>query len=69
MTANIDYMCSPFSRVARHFVLACWLATLVVSSWAKSTVSVSVHGVDYSNETFSFSVEEPNDTKGQAQAN
>jgi hypothetical protein len=53
-----------FSRVAKRMFLVCLLATPAVFSWAKSTVSVSVHGVNYSNETFSFTLEDPNDNKG-----
>ncbi len=53
-----------FSRVAKRMFLVCLLATPAVFSWAKSTVSVSVHGVNYSNETFSFTLEDPSDNKG-----
>lgn len=55
---------SLFRRTAKRALLVCVLATPAVFGWAKSTVSVSVHGVNYSNETFSFSLEDPNDKKG-----
>jgi hypothetical protein len=53
----------PASKHCRAF-LACLIATCSLCSWAKSTVSVSIHGVNYSNETFSFTLEDPNDNKG-----
>ena len=39
------------------------LLTSPVASWAKSTVAVGVHGVNYSNETFSFSLVDPETEK------
>ncbi|CAN7690504.1 DUF3304 domain-containing protein [Pseudoduganella sp. LjRoot289] len=55
---------SLFRSIAKRALLVCLLATPAVFALAKSTISVSVHGVNYSNETFSFSVEDPNDNKG-----
>ena len=59
-------MGSLFRKIAKQALLASLLATPAAFGWAKSTVSVSVHGVNYSNETFSYSVEDPNDKKGPA---
>lgn len=44
--------------------LLCMLVLSALPGRAKSTVAVSVHGVNYSNETFSYSVENPDDQKG-----
>ncbi|SFU31584.1 DUF3304 domain-containing protein [Pseudoduganella namucuonensis] len=55
---------SPLLRFAQPLLL-CLLVTPAVVGWAKSTVSVSVHGVNYSNQTFSYSLEDPNDKKNR----
>jgi hypothetical protein len=50
-------------KIAKQALIAGLLATPATFVWAKSTVSVSVHGVNYSNETFSYSVGDPNNNK------
>jgi hypothetical protein len=63
-TVSLAMSVPQFSRTAMRLFVLCVLATPAVFSWAKPTVSVSVHGVNYSNETFSFSLEDPTDNKG-----
>jgi hypothetical protein len=46
--------------------LFCLLPQPALAFWAKPTVPVSVHGVNYSNEEFSYTVEDPNDAKNKA---
>jgi hypothetical protein len=53
-----------FRKIAKQAWIAGLLATPAAFGWANLTVSVSVHGVNYSNETFSYSVEDPNNNKG-----
>jgi hypothetical protein len=46
--------------------LLCLLSQPAQAFWGKPTVPVSVHGVNYSNEEFSYTVEDPNDAKNKA---
>jgi hypothetical protein len=47
-------------------VLLGLLAVPAYASWGKTKAPVSVHGVNYSNEEFSYTVEDPNDAKNKA---
>jgi hypothetical protein len=46
--------------------LLCLLPQSVQAFRGKPTVPVSVHGLNYSNEEFSYTVEDPNDAKNKA---
>jgi hypothetical protein len=46
--------------------LFCLLSQPALAFRGKPTVPVSVHGVNYSNEEFSYTVEDPNDAKNKA---
>jgi hypothetical protein len=53
-----------FTSLARRLALGiCFLCMTMLSACAKSTVAVSLHGVNYSGETFSYVVVDPSNPK------